>query len=373
MTFENLQTSRIIIAVAATFIVAIPLYFVVAGVALVLSPVEMQRDLWDIMEESFDPETDEFDQGAYLDNVEAFQEEYRAEFTLQSVFNWTLVIVTTLVTAWWACRQAYSTEHATGQGLVVGAGVALTYGGCCVMCNGTVDVLLRLVFFGGLFVAGLAGGWLAGQNVDPNRQPPPKPAGRPGSYPYGPYGAPPGGPYGAPSSGPQGGPYNGPQASSSSLSPPDIPPSAPGGFMPGTTPGMSPDVMYNMGVSAALGGRREEARQHFTHVLQMNPRHLAAWLQLANLAETPQQAWNYIQQARAINPNDPAVLQAVDTIWPQVHRQAMPSGAADEATPDAGPPDIAPPDIVPPDAGPPDMTPPESVDQPDEPGDDLIL
>jgi hypothetical protein len=73
-----------------------------------------------------------------------------------------------------------------------------------------------------------------------------------------------------------------------------------------------------MGVQAAMGGRREEARQHFTRVLQMQPRNIAAWLQMANLADTPDQAWNYVQQARSINPADPAVMDAVNVIWPQV-------------------------------------------------------
>jgi hypothetical protein len=77
-------------------------------------------------------------------------------------------------------------------------------------------------------------------------------------------------------------------------------------------------MAYNLGVAAAMGGRREEAREHFTRVLQDQPRNVAAWLQLANLADTPEQAWNYIQQARAINANDPAVQEAVNIIWPQV-------------------------------------------------------
>jgi tetratricopeptide (TPR) repeat protein len=79
-----------------------------------------------------------------------------------------------------------------------------------------------------------------------------------------------------------------------------------------------PEIYYNMGVQAALGGRREEARQHFTRALQANPRYIAAWLQLANLADTPADAWQYIQQARAINPNDPAVQQAIAVVWPQI-------------------------------------------------------
>jgi hypothetical protein len=96
-------------------------------------------------------------------------------------------------------------------------------------------------------------------------------------------------------------------------------PTSAGSMIP---PGSKPDTYYTMGVQAALGGRRQEARQHFTRVLQIQPRSIAAWLQLANLADTPEQAWNYVQQARSINPTDPAVLHAVDQIWPKVAAQA---------------------------------------------------
>ncbi len=54
-------------------------------------------------------------------------------------------------------------------------------------------------------------------------------------------------------------------------------------------------------------------------------RSTAAWLQLANLADTPEQAWNYVQQARSINAADPAVMQAVDVIWPKVAASAQQS------------------------------------------------
>jgi hypothetical protein len=77
-------------------------------------------------------------------------------------------------------------------------------------------------------------------------------------------------------------------------------------------------VAYNMGVAAVLGERREEARYYFVQVTQADPRHIGAWLYLANLATTPLEAWSYVQQARAIDAANPAVQQAVATIWPQV-------------------------------------------------------
>jgi drug/metabolite transporter (DMT)-like permease len=77
-------------------------------------------------------------------------------------------------------------------------------------------------------------------------------------------------------------------------------------------------VAYNMGTAAVLGGRLEEARYYFSQVTQADPQHVGAWLYLANLATSPLEAWNFIQQARAIDPGDPVVLEAVAIVWPQV-------------------------------------------------------
>ncbi len=77
-------------------------------------------------------------------------------------------------------------------------------------------------------------------------------------------------------------------------------------------------VAYSMGVAAVLGERREEARYYFVQVTQADPRNVGAWLYLANLATTPLEAWSYIQQARTIEPGNPAVLEAVTIVWPQV-------------------------------------------------------
>lgn len=77
-------------------------------------------------------------------------------------------------------------------------------------------------------------------------------------------------------------------------------------------------VAYNMGVGAVLGGRREEARYYFAQVTVANPANIGAWLYLANLAGTPAEAWSYIQQARAVDPTNPFVQEAVAIVWPQV-------------------------------------------------------
>ncbi len=77
-------------------------------------------------------------------------------------------------------------------------------------------------------------------------------------------------------------------------------------------------VAYNMGIAAVLGGRKEEARYYFVQVTQADPQHIGAWLYLANLATTPLEAWSYLQQARNIDPGNPAVHEAVALVWPQV-------------------------------------------------------
>ncbi len=77
-------------------------------------------------------------------------------------------------------------------------------------------------------------------------------------------------------------------------------------------------VAYNLGAAAAMGGRREEARYYFVQVTQADPRNLSAWLYLANLATTPLEAWSFLQQARTIDPGNPAVQEAVAVVWPQV-------------------------------------------------------
>jgi hypothetical protein len=77
-------------------------------------------------------------------------------------------------------------------------------------------------------------------------------------------------------------------------------------------------VAYNMGVAAVMGGRKEEARYYFVQVTQADSTNVGAWLYLANLATTPLEAWSYIQQARAIDPTNPGVLEAVTIVWPQV-------------------------------------------------------
>jgi hypothetical protein len=78
------------------------------------------------------------------------------------------------------------------------------------------------------------------------------------------------------------------------------------------------NVSYNMGVAAVLGNRLEEARFYFVQATQLDPGHIGAWLHLAHIATTPLEAWSYVQQARALEPADPLVQEAVSVVWPQV-------------------------------------------------------
>jgi hypothetical protein len=77
-------------------------------------------------------------------------------------------------------------------------------------------------------------------------------------------------------------------------------------------------VAYQLGVAAALGERKEEARYYFTQVTQADPANVNAWLYLVNLATTPLEAWSYLQEAQRLDPQNPAVVNAVNVVYPQV-------------------------------------------------------
>ena len=207
--------------------------------------------------------------------------------TLMIVHASLMALVTFVVARWTARRNATGPEQGVGYGVAIGFGVMLLYGVC--LCNSTVYLPTRLIFWFLMMGAAVLGGQMGGQK-------PRKAKSMPGS--------------------------------------------ATGAMPPGYLMA-DPDRHYNLGVAAAMGGRREEAREHFKRALQMQPRNVRTWLQLANLADTPEQAWNYIQQARSIDPNDPAVRQAVDIIWPQIQEKLersapptaqppYPGGAQDE-------------------------------------------
>lgn len=293
MSFENLKFGRIAVAIGIAFGVGFALtallyacYFApdYLGIYTEFDPdgdPEVERDkMQERMNEILDKQIEDIESNAATLNVLA-------------VVGWLGTAVVTFFMAFRTARlNATTPQQATGYGIMIGGGTMLSYG-FCTLCN--VSMLpITLIGLGLLLGGGYFGGQLAGQNLALGT------AGEP-AKPRGPL--------------------------TSGLGTLRAAPAA-------SPTGPRPDVYYNMGVQAALGGRPDEAREHFKRVLQMNPRHINAWLQLANLAPTPEDAWNHIQQARAIDANDPAVVDAVNVIWPQVAARAQQAPPASPAAPE---------------------------------------
>jgi len=308
MSFQNLQTSRVVQAVFITFVLGIVFSFSAQFVyALVrVAGVVSDLDSGATIEEQQDQLQDE------MDRILQESTDPSSALNTLSMVAWALTAGATYFMARRTARKyATSPQQAVGYGAAIGLGVFFLYGLC--ICSASVTFPVQLLFLGLIVAGGIFGGQSASTSLGQTparRDVTPGPSG----FPAGP----------------------------EQVSPPP-------------TPGGSPETYYNMGVMAALGGRREEARQHFTRVLQMQPRHVPAWLQLANLADTPEQAWGYIQQARAISPHDPAVVEAVSVIEPKL------AARADQEPPRAQPPYRGAPDD---DADIPRGTLPASPDQP---------
>ncbi len=277
MTFKQIKAGRVFLAVfiiaaisTAVFMILYTGYAVSRMVDTVseMDPGLSQKEQNDIIMDEMEKINAEISENpGWLNNL--------------MIAHWVITTVVTFLTALWATRRyATSSSQGAGYGIMIGIGSMLFYGMCVftstVNVLGQVAMLILLIAFAGI------GGQIGG-NAAQRRT---------------------GREFGAPDSAP-------PDRGAAPM-PPGLLSAPPGG---------DATVYYNMGVAAAIGGRREEARQHFGRVLQFQPRNVAAWLQLANLADTPVHAWEYIQQARAIKPNDPAVVQAVAVIWPQVKDQ----------------------------------------------------
>lgn len=317
MTFENIQFPRVLRGVAVIWVAGIILSFLASCLLIPMWPQELSDRLTNTLEQSTKKDAD---YTVLQKDLESVAEDYQTELTVNYSLQWMLVSIVTYIVARRTAAAASSPQQAAGYGVAVGVGVAMTYGVLCVMCSIAL-LVLRLLFFVVLAGAGLLGGQTAGRNLDPEQ------ARRAAAE--------------AQQRRAQG------SLGGSSLRAP-------------VPSGTNPEIYYNMGITAAVGGRPDEARQHFKHVLQMQPRHIPAWLQLANLSGSPEEAWQYIQQARAIDASDPAVVEAVNIIWPQVAARA----AGREQPPHAQPPyqgaedDVSsPPRTVPP---PQQMVPPEA-------------
>lgn len=284
MSFQNLQASRVVQAVIITFVLGIAFSFSVQFVYAMVRMVDIVSDL--------DSNATIDEQQAQLqkemDRIIRESTDPSSTLSVLSMIAWASTAGATYFMARRTARRyADSPQQAVGYGAAIGLGVFILYGLC--ICSASVAFPIQLLFLGLILAGGIFGGQSASGSL--GQAPAKREFGR------GPSGLPP------------------------SPAQPSI-----------STPGGSPETYYNMGVMAALGGRREEARQHFTRVLQMQPRHVPAWLQLANLADTPEQAWSYIQQARAISPHDPAVIEAVRVIEPKL------AARADHEPPHAQPP-----------------------------------
>jgi hypothetical protein len=333
--FDNIQTGRIIRAIAIVSLIGTVLSFSLCYCYLIIKLMD-----------NIDPEADLGAQQTAVQNdaellLEDIYRDIPSDLNILYMIQLFLAALLVYWQAYWAARHAQSSRLAMIQATSVGIGVVCTYG-LLLLLFSPVPYLLQLIFDVIFITASALAGRTAGQLIEisgpiPPRTPARQP-GRSGPMPFGRLNPPP---------------------TRQSVFPVQVP------------TGENPDIYYNMGVSAALGGRREEARQHFTHTLQIQPRHVAAWLQLANLANTPEQAWNYIQQARAIDPHTSDVMQAVNVVWPQVAANA--GRPQQPPAPAALPPDypVAPPHIQPPYKGGqlddieiprvtlPDITPPE--------------
>lgn len=295
MTFQGIRAGRVVQAVFMVFLVSLGLSLLTSCLLMPFvsaDMVERLSDLFAALNTSGPNQEQQIEQ--FQNDVNAFAQDFEGELTIYYAVQWTLVAAVTYIVAGRMARRAETPAQAAGYGLLIGVGVLVSYGAFCVVMT-IAPGGFKLLYLILLVMAGYFGGRSAGGRLLP----------------------------------------------AAAIAPDQPKPKRP--FFTSGQPGVRPEVYYNMGVQAALGGRHDEARQHFTRAVQGNPRYVEAWLQLANLADTPEQAWNYIQQARAIRPDDPAVQQAVSVIWPQVAASAgqvspsraqppYPGGAQDEAS-----------------------------------------
>lgn len=288
MTFQGIRFGRVVQAVFMVFLASLGLSLLTSCLVMPFVPAEMMDRLSDLLAAFSTSGSNQEQQLELLQkDMNTFAQDFEGELTVYYAVQWTLVAAVTYLVAGRMARRATVPAQAAGYGLLIGVGVLISYGAFCVVMTiapGGIKLLYLLL----LVMAGYFGGRSAAGRLVPADAAAP---GRPESIrPFSAFGQ----------------------------------------------PGVRPEVYYNMGVQAALGGRRDEARQHFTRAVQGNPRYVEAWLQLANLADTPEQAWNYVQQARAISPDDPAVQQAVSVIWPQVAASAGQISPARAQPPYAG-------------------------------------
>lgn len=269
MTFQRIRLGLVIQAVVGIFVVSLGLSVLTSCLMVPFMSSEMVDRFSNLLQVFSKTDLSQQQQVEQMqEELSAFTADFQDELSIQYAVQWTLVAAATYLVTARLARRADSPTQAIGYGVLIGVGVLFTYGAFCVALTMAYGVI-KLIYLALFVSAGYLGGRTAGGHLQPQQ------AGVPADQPTA------------------------------------VPLSSDRG-------GVRPEIYYNMGVQAALGGRRDEARQHFTRAVQANPRYVAAWLRLANLADSPLDAWQYVQQARAISPNDPAVQQAVAIIWPQI-------------------------------------------------------
>ena len=98
------------------------------------------------------------------------------------------------------------------------------------------------------------------------------------------------------------------------------------------------DNLLEQGISAALTGRREEARALLTQVVEADDRNEQAWLWLSGLVEAPEEMRTCLENVLHLNPANPKAQQGI--AWLEQRHGARP--VADVAAIDALPEQSAP-------------------------------
>ena len=71
------------------------------------------------------------------------------------------------------------------------------------------------------------------------------------------------------------------------------------------------DSQLQDGIALARGGEREQALGVFRRIIQLNPEHEQAWLWLAWVAESREEARRYLKEARILLPSSPRIAEAL--------------------------------------------------------------
>src|SRR5512133_2838783 len=71
------------------------------------------------------------------------------------------------------------------------------------------------------------------------------------------------------------------------------------------------DNLLEQGISAALTGRREEARALLTQVVEADDRNEQAWLWLSGLVEAPEEMRTCLENVLHLNPANPKAQQGI--------------------------------------------------------------